>query len=113
MSYGYATANALSGLAAHFRHIEIVSEKDEGTYATILARHGIAPRDFLMVGNSLKSDILPVLALGGAGVYIPYHIIWQAERVEKMPAPGAPFWEIKTLRELPAIVREWAATRQP
>lgn len=52
-----------SGVAAHFRHVEIVSEKNVGTYATILRRHAIAPDRFLMVGNSLKSDILPVLAL--------------------------------------------------
>lgn len=102
---------ALSGVAAHFRHVEIVSEKDGGTYATILRRHGIEARRFLMVGNSLKSDILPVLALGGAGVYVPYHITWAAERVEKAPEASANFFQIKTLRELPDVVRTWAAGR--
>lgn len=68
-----------SGLASHFRHIEIVSEKDSDAYTRILHRHSIQPRNFLMVGNSLKSDILPVLALGGFGVHIPYHVTWAGE----------------------------------
>ena len=102
---------ARSGIAAHFRHVEIVSEKDEGTYATIWRRHGIEARRFLMVGNSLKSDIAPVLALGGAGVHVPYHLTWAAEHVEKAPEAGANFFQIKTLRELPAVVRTWTARR--
>jgi putative hydrolase of the HAD superfamily len=102
---------ARSGIAAHFRHVEIVSEKDEGTYATIWRRHGIEARHFLMVGNSLKSDIAPVLALGGAGVHVPYHLTWAAEHVEKAPEAGANFFQIKTLRELPAVVQRWAARR--
>lgn len=101
----------LSGVAAHFRHVEIVSEKDVGTYATILRRYAVEPREFLMVGNSLKSDVMPVLALGGAGVHVPYPITWEAERVETGPAAGADFFEIATLRELPGVVRTWAAGR--
>ena len=102
---------ARSGVAVHFRHVEIVSEKDEGTYTALFQRHAIGPRRFLMVGNSLKSDILPVLALGGAGVHVPYHITWAAERVEHAPAVGENFFQIKTLHELPAVVRRWAAAR--
>jgi len=102
---------ARSGVAAHFEHIEIVSEKDQGTYAAVFRRHGIDPRRFLMVGNSLKSDILPVLALGGAGVYVPYHITWEAERVEKMPEASGDLYQIKSLRELPDVVRAWSAAR--
>jgi len=100
-----------SGLAAHFRHVEIVSEKDEGTYEAIWHRRGIEARRFLMVGNSLKSDIVPVLALGGAGVHVPYHLTWAAEQVEKTPEAGADFFQIEMLRELPAVVRTWAAGR--
>jgi putative hydrolase of the HAD superfamily len=96
---------AKSGLAAHFRAIEILAEKDEAAYAAILRRHGIAPADFLMVGNSLKSDILPVLALGGSAVHIPYHVTWQHEHVEQLPdAPGR-FVQLASLRELPAFLR--------
>lgn len=60
---------ARSGLASHFRHIEIVSEKTRATYASLLDKVGVRPERFLMVGNSLRSDILPVLALGGHAVY--------------------------------------------
>lgn len=95
-----------SGLAEHFQHVEIVSEKNAGTYAAILRRHGILAHRFLMVGNSLKSDILPVLALGGAGAYVPYHLTWAAERVEVMPAGVDRLFHLKTFRDLPAVVRE-------
>ncbi len=97
-----------SGLAAHFQHVEIVSEKNEGTYTAILKRHGIAAERFLMVGNSLKSDILPVLAIGGAGAYVPYRITWAAERVEHMPAEVDRLFQLKNLLELPAVLRAMA-----
>ncbi len=93
-----------SGLAAHFRHVEIVSEKDEATYGEILRRHGIAPENFLMVGNSLKSDILPVLALGGAGAHVAYHLTWAAEHVEEAPQPGARFFPLATMTDLLPVV---------
>lgn len=98
---------AKSGLAPHFRHIEIVSEKDEATYREILQRHGIAAENFLMVGNSLKSDILPVLALGGAGAHVAYHLTWAVERVEETPRASARFFHLEKLRELPAVVARW------
>jgi putative hydrolase of the HAD superfamily len=95
---------AKSGLADHFERVEIVSEKDERTYAEIFRRHGLTPERFVMVGNSLKSDIVPVLSLGGAGVYVPYHLTWAAERTaEPPPAPGR-YFRIATLRELPDVV---------
>lgn len=100
---------AKSRLAPHFRQIEIVSEKDELTYAEILRRHGIPARDFLMVGNSVKSDILPVLALGGGGVHVPYHLTWAAERVEETPRAAGRFFRLETLRGLPAVVEAYAA----
>ena len=95
---------AKSDLAAHFRHVEIVSEKNELTYAQIFRRHAIAPERFLMVGNSIKSDILPVLALGGAGAHVPYHLTWAHERVEETPSASGRFFQIETLRQLPEIV---------
>jgi putative hydrolase of the HAD superfamily len=101
---------ARSGLAAHFHHVEILSEKDEGSYAALFRRHAIDPRRFLMVGNSLKSDILPVLALGGAGVHVPYHITWAAERVETPPQVSDRFFQIKSVRELPAVLTTWSAS---
>ena len=68
-----------SGLAALFPRIEIVSEKDTATYARVLAEFGLAPVQFAMVGNSLRSDIVPVLELGGWGVHMPYHVTWAHE----------------------------------
>ena len=97
---------AKSGIADRFQWIEIVSEKNRGTYERILARHGILPADFMMVGNSIKSDILPVLALGGAGVHVPYRITWALEHAETPPA-SARFFEAASLRELPGIVERW------
>ncbi len=95
-----------SGLAAHFRHVEILSEKKESTYAEVLRRHGLAAERFVMVGNSLKSDILPVLALGGIGVHVPYRLTWAAERVEKMPRAAGRFFRLESIRELPAVVAD-------
>ena len=87
-----------SGLAHHFEHVEIVLEKDPETYATLLSRHSIDPTRFCMVGNSVRSDILPVLSLGGHGVHIPYPILWDLEHVEY----DKNFVELESLAALPA-----------
>jgi len=100
---------SLSGLAGLFRAVEIVSEKDSGTYERILRRHGIPPQRFLMVGNSLKSDILPVLEIGGVAAHVPYHLTWAAERVDRVPDAAGRFFQLRSLRELPDLVREMRA----
>ena len=97
---------AKSGLAAHFERVEIVSEKNEATYAAILRRHSLAATEFVMVGNSLKSDILPVLRLGGAGVQVPYHLTWAAEHVDEVPESEGRFYRIKTVSELPGVLAQ-------
>lgn len=94
-----------SGLGTHFSKVEIVSEKDEATYAAILERHKIPPASFVMVGNSVKSDILPVLALGGRAVHIPYHLTWAHELVE-IPAE-CPFPVLESILELPGLLASW------
>ena len=76
---------ARSGLADYFRHIDVVSEKNSSTYAQILRRHDINPSEFVMVGNSLRSDILPVVALGAHAIHVPYHLTWQHEHVDVPP----------------------------
>lgn len=99
------TKVARSGLADHLWRVEIVSEKDEPTYQRILDRHEIAPAEFVMVGNSLRSDVLPVLAIGGRAVHIPYHVTWeleQAEAADDIPVLGS-------LAELPAWLRDQEA----
>ncbi|MEP2372168.1 MAG: HAD family hydrolase [Ilumatobacter sp.] len=71
-----------SGLEHHFTDIEIVLEKDPATYAKLLARFGVEPDRFCMVGNSVRSDILPVMAIGAHAVHVPYHLTWELERVD-------------------------------
>ena len=71
-----------SGLEHHFTDIEIVLEKDPPIYAKLLDRFGVAPERFCMVGNSVRSDILPVMALGAHAVHVPYHLTWELERVD-------------------------------
>lgn len=95
---------AKSGLASHFEAIEIVSEKDPATYAGILRRHGVEPAEFLMVGNSLKSDVLPVLAIGAAAVHIPYPLTWALERAEPPPEAPGRFHRLGGIEELPRLV---------
>jgi putative hydrolase of the HAD superfamily len=76
------TKIARSGLADRFERIEIVSEKDPETYRAILGRMDVSPERFCMVGNSVKSDVLPVLELGGHAVHVPYAITWSHEVVD-------------------------------
>lgn len=72
-----------SGLREYFWHIEIMSDKKEEDYKMLLKHIGCHPQNFLMIGNSVKSDILPVLQLGGNAMHVPYHITWQHERHER------------------------------
>lgn len=76
------TKLARSGLADRFERIEVVSEKDAATYQSLMVQAGVTPEAFLMVGNSVKSDILPVLAVGACAVHIPCGATWAHERVE-------------------------------
>lgn len=71
-----------SGLAGRVERIEIVAEKDVATYRRVVASMDVAPEQFCMVGNSVKSDVLPVLELGGHAVHVPYHITWEAEHAD-------------------------------
>ncbi|WP_426571639.1 HAD family hydrolase [Aquihabitans sp. McL0605] len=71
-----------SGLADRVERIEIVAEKDVATYRRVIASMEVPPEQFCMVGNSVKSDVLPVLELGGRAVHIPYHITWEAEHAD-------------------------------
>ena len=98
-----------SGLAQLFPRIEIVSEKDPQTYARVLEEFDLAPKQFLMIGNSLRSDVAPVLALGGWAVHMPYHLTWEHEREADL---GDHAWRMREVAEpagLPAAVREIAA----
>jgi putative hydrolase of the HAD superfamily len=71
-----------SGLSAYFHHIEIMSEKDDANYLKLVKHLDIKPEELLMVGNSLKSDVMPVLNIGGHAVHVPYHVTWAHEQIE-------------------------------
>lgn len=71
-----------SGIGAFFHHIEVMSDKTELDYQKMLGRLDCKPNDFLMIGNSLKSDVLPILNIGGFGVHIPYHTTWEYEKID-------------------------------
>ncbi|MOA20594.1 hypothetical protein D3C78_1410480 [compost metagenome] len=71
-----------SGLAHYFHHIEIMSDKQESDYHKLIKHLDIAPDEMLMIGNSLKSDILPVLSIGGHAIHVPYHTTWAHEKVD-------------------------------
>jgi putative hydrolase of the HAD superfamily len=95
---------ARSGLAHHFKGIEIVSEKDAGTYARVMARYAVDPRRFVMVGNSLRSDILPAIQAGAHAVYVPYEMSWIHERVPAEALADVHYHEIAHMRELPPLL---------
>jgi len=88
-----------SGLEKHFHHIEIVSEKNELEYRKLVRHLDIAPEEFLMIGNSLKSDILPVLHIGGHAFHVPYHTTWEFEKIEKRIAHPN-FKQLANVREV-------------
>lgn len=90
-----------SGLAHHFEHIDVVLEKDVETYAGIIERIGVEPARFCMVGNSVRSDVLPVLALGGHAVHIPYPLLWEWEHVDHDEDVD----ELGSIADLPARLR--------
>lgn len=71
-----------SGMEHYFHHIEIMSDKQEADYRKLIRHLDIQPAEFLMMGNSLKSDVLSVLAIGGHAVHIPYHTTWAHETIE-------------------------------
>ncbi len=96
---------ARSGLAQHFDAVHVVSEKTPDVYADIFAGHGYAPQRVVMVGNSLKSDVLPVVELGGHGVYIPYHTTWAHEIVPDEVKQQADFHALDHMGQLPDLLR--------
>jgi putative hydrolase of the HAD superfamily len=97
-----------SGLRTSFQGIEVVSHKTREVYEEILGRRGVPPERFLMVGNSPRSDILPVLEAGGWAVYVPAELSWVHEHAEVPAGSRERFFEIPTLAELPALVRRIA-----
>jgi putative hydrolase of the HAD superfamily len=102
-----------SGLASHFHAVEVVSDKTPDVYRALLAKYQIDPRRFLMVGNSLRSDILPVLSLGARAVYIPYPITWEHEHVAAGSGEAEDYLELEHIGLLLEFVGRLEQGAQP
>jgi putative hydrolase of the HAD superfamily len=94
-----------SGLRDRFRWVEVVSRKDAVVYERILSRYGIPPERFCMVGDSIRSDVLPVLEIGGTAIHIPHDDPWQHEVVQIDDALRAHYLELASIRAVPDALR--------
>jgi len=95
---------ARSGLAGLFLGVEIVSEKNVDSYRRILERRGIKPQEFVMVGNSLRSDVVPVLELGARAVHIPYQVTWHHEHLPDESLPRDGWYRIDSITDLSRLL---------
>ena len=93
-----------SGLATYFSMVEVVNEKNTAAYREILDRYNLSPQGFLMVGNSISSDVLPILELGGVAVYVPADTTWAFEMVENFNPDQQGFYELEHVGHLPALI---------
>ncbi|MBS1511437.1 MAG: HAD family hydrolase [Bacteroidetes bacterium] len=92
-----------SGIDHYFHHTEIMSDKREADYIKLIKHLDIAPEEFLMIGNSIKSDILPVLAVGGHAFHIPYHTTWEHEKVE-LTLEHPEFKQLKNITDILSLL---------
>ncbi|MEX1176969.1 MAG: HAD family hydrolase [Nitriliruptor sp.] len=97
---------AESGLGELFEHVAVVAEKDAATYTRIAGQLGVDPSGLLMVGNSVRSDVLPVLEIGGRAVHVPYHVTWAHEEASVPDAVREGYVQLASLRELPPLLVE-------
>lgn len=95
---------ARSGLRDRFRYVEIVGTKTASVYKSLLEKYSIQSQRFLMVGNSLRSDILPLLELGAYAVYIPHELTWQYENSAPPPSEQAGYYQLEHIGQLPALL---------
>ncbi|WP_339779429.1 HAD family hydrolase [uncultured Thalassospira sp.] len=100
-----------SGLEKLFAGVEIVSEKDDLTYRNIFGRYGVEPSDAVMIGNSMKSDILPVLECGGAAIHVPYEITWVHEMVGQIEIDNDLFCEAADIAQVPELITSLSTQR--
>jgi len=99
-----------SGLKDYFRHVKVVSDKRPETYAAILSGHNIRASRFLMVGNSLRSDVLPVVELGGWAVYIPNDLTWSHEEIDPPDDARGRYFEVAHLGLVPGLIEQLASS---
>ncbi|NNC49467.1 MAG: HAD family hydrolase [Flaviramulus sp.] len=93
-----------SGLTDYFHHIEVLSDKKEANYSKLLNHLDINPSEFLMIGNSLKSDVLPLVNIKAHAIHIPFHTTWAHEQVTKKETNGKAYKTIKSLTDLLKIL---------
>ncbi|MFP4846891.1 HAD family hydrolase [Winogradskyella sp. PE311] len=93
-----------SGLLKYFHHIEVLSEKEEKNYSKLLQHLEIEPSEFLMIGNSLKSDVLPLVNMGSQAIHIPFHTTWQHEEVSHKDGHSSAFKTVKTITDVLNII---------
>jgi putative hydrolase of the HAD superfamily len=94
----------ISGISHFFQYIEVVGEKSQSSYRKILGQYDIDPARFLMVGNSLRSDVLPVLKIGGQAVFIPNETTWFHENADQEEFSDFEFTEIENISQLPEFL---------
>ncbi len=93
-----------SNLLKYFHHIEVMSDKKEKDYQKLLKHLDIEPSEFLMVGNSLKSDVLPLIAIGASAIHIPFHTTWIHEQVSDKEATKQDYITLTTIKEIPGVL---------
>ncbi|WP_421918969.1 HAD family hydrolase [Marinifilum sp.] len=93
-----------SGLLKYFHHIEVMSDKKVSDYEKLIKHLDITPSEFLMVGNSLKSDIMPVLKLGCKAIHIPFHTTWEHEMLSEKEIENSHFYKMKSIKDLLTFV---------
>ena len=95
---------ARSGLADRFWRVEVVAEKDEASYTAVLDRHGVEPSAFVMVGNSVRSDVLPVLGIGGRAIHVPHTTTWALEEPDPVAVAAADFPVVDRLADVAGLL---------
>jgi putative hydrolase of the HAD superfamily len=104
------TKLARSGLGDLFTYVEVVSRKDRATYEAILERHGARADHFVMIGNSMRSDILPVAEMGAHAIHVPYETTWAHEAVPEDRLGHVTFTTLESIRSVPSTIAEIEAT---
>lgn len=107
------TKLARSGLLPYFKHVEIVSNKNAETYSRLLKRYNTPPHRFVMVGNALRSDILPVLEIGGNAIYVPYDATWLHESGEPPKEGTERYYQVQSVNRVPTLLSELEAEGLP
>ncbi len=95
-----------SNLVRYFQAVEIVGNKTPAAYQAILDKYQVRPADFLMIGNSLRSDILPVLKIGGEAVYVPYPNTWDHENIPAKELVGFSYYELDAVEKIPDLLSQ-------